>query len=182
MVSGPSGGGKSTISRRLRDLPSYWFSVSATTRSPRAGEHPGVDYLFVTRDAFLEMRDRRELIEHSEHFGNMYGTPKGPVEAAVARGEIAILEIDINGADQVLQHMPDARRVFVMAPNAEELERRLRSRGTEDDASVRTRLARADMEIARAKDFDVTVINDDVERTTTEVQRWIEAEVRRSNG
>jgi len=182
VVSGPSGGGKSTICRRLCKAPGFRFSVSATTRDPRDGERDGVDYHFVTREAFEAMRKRGELIEHSEHFGQLYGTPRQGIEEALARGEKLILEIDINGAEQIVEAMPDARTIFVVAPSPEELERRLRSRDTEGEEAIKTRLARSDIEMARGKSFGMTVVNDDADRATAEVQHWIQAEVNRSNG
>jgi len=182
VISGPSGGGKSTICRRLCALAGHRYSVSATTRAPRPGERDGVEYFFVSRAQFARMRDQGELLEHSEHFGNLYGTPRRPVEEAVARGEVIVLEIDINGADQVAGAMPQARRVFVMAPDRAELERRLRGRGTEDENAIQNRLARADLEMARADSFDLQVVNDDPERATRQVADWIQAEVKRANG
>jgi len=182
VISGPSGGGKSTICRLLCRRPGYRYSVSVTTRAPRPKEKDGVDYDFVTPEKFARMRDENELLEHSRHFDNLYGTPRRPVDEAVAQGKIVVLEIDINGADQVKRTMPEARRVFVLPPNCEELERRLRNRGTEDEAAIQKRLARADREMARAGEFDMTVVNDHAERAAGEVARWIESEVNRANG
>lgn len=182
VVSGPSGSGKSTLCRRLLQRPGYRFSVSATTRPPRQGERMGEDYLFVTRDEFTAMRDRGELLESSEHFGNEYGTPRSQVEQAVAEGLVVILDIDVNGAEQVKERMPEARSVFVLPPSREELESRLRSRGTEDEEALKRRLERADMEMSRAPRFDKRVVNDDLDRAADEMVRWIESEVNRSNG
>jgi guanylate kinase len=182
VISGPSGCGKSTVCRRLVDLAGYRRSVSVTTRPPRPRERHGADYHFVTRDEFERMRRGGELLESSEHFGNLYGTPRGPVEEALTRGETVVLEIDVNGADQVAETMPSARRVFIMPPNRQELERRLRTRNTEDEDAVRLRLARTDLEMSRASSFDLVVVNDDLARVTSEVHQWVEAEARRADG
>ncbi|HRU06836.1 MAG TPA: guanylate kinase [Candidatus Brocadiia bacterium] len=182
VVAGPSGSGKSTLCKRLCQRPGYRFSVSATTRPPRAGERDGVEYHFVTRQRFDEMRDRGELLEWSEHFDNAYGTPRRPVEEAIAAGEIVILDIDVNGADQVRRAMPAAKRIFICPPSREVLEQRLRGRHTEDEAALQKRLARADMELSRAKDFDTQIVNGDLDRATEEMAHWIEAEVKRSHG
>lgn len=182
VISGPSGSGKSTLCGRLCQRPGYRFSVSATTRAPRQGERMGEDYHFVSRDEFAAMRDRGELLESSEHFGNHYGTPRRQVEEAVANGEIVILDIDVNGAEQVKERMPEARSVFVLPPSRQELESRLRSRGTEDEDALKRRLERADMEMSRAHRFGKRVVNDDLDRAADEMVRWIESEVKRSNG
>ena len=182
VIAGPSGSGKSTICARLCERPGFHFSVSATTRAPRPGERDGVDYSFVTREAFEAMREHGEILEFSEHFGNLYGTPREPVETAVAAGQVVVLDIDVNGAEQVRRLMPEARLIFVRPPSREELERRLRSRGTEDDAAVRSRLRRADMEMARADAFDLRVVNDEPDRAVDEIVRWLHTEVSRPNG
>lgn len=182
VVSGPSGSGKSTLCRRLLQRPGYRFSVSATTRPPRQGERTGDDYHFVSHDEFSAMLERGDLLESSEHFGNRYGTPRRQVEEGVAQGQVVILDIDVNGAEQVKERMPEARSVFVLPPSREELESRLRSRGTEDEEALKRRLERADMEMSRAPRFDKRVVNDDLDRAAEEMVRWIETEVNRSNG
>lgn len=182
VIAGPSGSGKSTICARLCERPGFQFSVSATTRAPRPGEREGTDYCFVTRERFEAMRERGDILESSEHFDNLYGTPRKPVEEAVAAGRNVVLDIDVNGAEQVKRLMPEARFIFVLPPNREELERRLRSRGTEDDAAVRERLRRADMETTRADAFDLRVVNDDLDRAVDEVAQWLHTEVSQPNG
>lgn len=182
VISGPSGSGKSAICSRLCARPGFRFSVSATTRAPRKGERHGVDYLFVTPEQFLNMRELGEILEFSEHFGNSYGTPRGPVEEGVAAGQVVVLDVDVNGADQVRRLMPKARSVFVLPPSPEELDRRLRTRDTEDEASLRTRLARAEMEMTRSGDFDLKVVNDDLDEAVDEILNWLESEASRSNG
>ena len=185
VVSGPSGAGKTTVCRRLIAEYGYERSISATTRAPRAGERDGVDYHFMTRERFLEGVRRGEFLEHSEHFDNLYGTPKEPVVRALQEGRTIILEIDINGAQQVMERLPEQGRfcIFLTAPDAREQERRLRSRHTEGEAAVRTRLQRAEMEIARGLRYDGRVANDVVERTVLEVHQHIQkAEARKNDG
>ena len=185
VLSGPSGAGKTTVCRRLIAQYGYERSISATTRPPRAGERDGVDYHFMTRERFLEGVRRGEFLEHSEHFDNLYGTPKAPVERALQQGRTIILEIDINGAQQVMERLPEQGRfcIFLTAPDAREQERRLRSRHTEGEAAVRTRLQRAEMEIARGLRYDARVANDVVERTVLEVHQHIQkAEARKNDG
>jgi guanylate kinase len=185
VISGPSGAGKTTVCRRLIAQYGYERSISATTRPPRAGERDGVDYHFMTRERFLEGVRRGEFLEHSEHFDNLYGTPKAPVERALQQGRTIILEIDINGAQQVMERLPEQGRfcIFLTAPDAREQERRLRSRHTEGEAAVRTRLQRAEMEMAQGLRYDARVGNDVVERTVLEVHQYIQkAEARKNDG
>jgi guanylate kinase len=185
VLSGPSGAGKTTVGRRLIAQYGYERSISATTRAPRAGERNGVDYHFMTRERFLEGVRRDEFLEHSEHFDNLYGTPKEPVERALQQGRTIILEIDINGAQQVMERLPAQDRfgIFLTAPDAREQERRLRSRKTDSEDSVRTRLQRAEMEIAFSRRYDVRVENDVVERTVLEVHQLIQkAEAQKDDG
>ena len=185
VLSGPSGAGKTTVGRRLIAQYGYERSISATTRAPRAGERDGADYHFMTRERFLEGVRRDEFLEHSEHFDNLYGTPKEPVERALQQGRTIILEIDINGAQQVMERLPAQDRfgIFLTAPDAREQERRLRSRKTDSEDSVRTRLQRAEMEIAFSRRYDVRVENDVVERTVLEVHQHIQkAEATKDDG
>ena len=182
VVSGPSGCGKTTICRRICERPGYRFSVSVTTRPRRPNERDGVDYHFVAPATFQAMRERGELVEWSEHFGACYGTPRQAVNEATAAGDTVVLDIDVNGADQTRQAAPDAKRVFVAPPSREALEARLRSRGTENADALSDRLARADMEMARSGDFDLTVVNDHVDRAADEIMEWIESEAKRTNG
>lgn len=176
VLSGPSGVGKGTMVRRLLDqLPDAIVSTSVTTRSPRDGEEDGVDYLFVDADAFTAMAESGELLEHAVYASNHYGTPRGPVDAAVADGKVVILEIEVQGAMQVRRSASDALLLFVMPPDAEELERRLRERATEDEATVSRRLAAARDEMDQRISFDHVVVNDDIDRATAEVVDLVEA-------
>ena len=167
VISGPSGSGKSTLVRRILDRPDIkaTLSVSATTRLPRPGEVEGASYFFLTRDAFLSMQDRGGFFETAEFAGNLYGTPIGPVAEALKWGGCVLLEIEVQGAMQVRDQAPSALFVFIDAPRFWELERRLRARGTEDDAAIHRRLVRARWERDHAHCYDTILINDDLDRT-----------------
>ena len=164
VLSGPSGVGKGSVVAVLRRRhPDVWLSVSVTTRSPRPGEQEGVEYFFISQAEFDRRVAAGELLEHDAHMGASYGTPRGPVEAQLRRGVPVLLEIDLHGARQVRAQMPEAQLVFLAPPSFDELARRLVGRGTEDPAKVRERLDRARMEVAAEDEFDVVVVNDDLE-------------------
>ncbi|KAJ2377016.1 guanylate kinase [Coemansia sp. RSA 2611] len=169
VVFGPSGTGKSTLLKRLfAEYPAdFGFSVSNTTRQPRAGEANGIDYHFLTRDQFLSAIDRKEFIEHAEFSGNMYGTTVQAVKDVADSGRMCILDIDVQGVKSVKNTDLGARFVFVAPPSEEELERRLRSRGTDDESSILKRLAAAKSELDYGNQegsCDVKIVNDDLER------------------
>lgn len=172
VLSGPSGVGKGTVVARVRELaPQVWVSVSCTTRAPRPGETDGVQYHFIARERFLRMIESGELLEHDEHFGNIYGTPREPVVRHLAAGVPTLLEIELHGARQVREVMPEARFVFLAPPSDQELLQRLSGRGTESPAEMSARLERARMELAAAEEFDHIVVNDDLEQAAAEVAR-----------
>jgi guanylate kinase len=170
VIAGPSGAGKSTIVRGLLHLRPFKFSVSATTRTPRPGEIDGVHYHFVDMAEFRRMVDDSKLLEWAEYGTNLYGTPLVPVLAVLDQGDDMLLEIEVNGAQQVREVYPDATMIFVRPPSLEELERRLRARGDTDDESISRRLDIAADELAVADQlFDYVIVNDDVDRAMHDV-------------
>jgi guanylate kinase len=164
VVAGPSGVGKGTVvAQALHDDPDIWLSVSATTRAPRPGEVDGVEYFFLDRADFMAKVADDGMLEWAEFAGNLYGTPRAPVEERLAAGIPVLLEIELEGARQVRQNAPEALLVFLAPPSTAELERRLRGRGTEDDATIARRLQIAATELAAQDEFDVVLVNDDVQ-------------------
>ncbi len=180
VISGPSGAGKSTICQQLlRRLPDAVWSVSATTRSPRGWEAEGCDYYFVSRDRFQEMVRDGLLLEWAEYVGHLYGTPRQPVEQALAAGRIVVMEIDVQGGRQVAEKVPDSLRIFLLPPDDQELARRLAGRRTETPEQQQRRLAQARQEIAWARQWSCYqhfLVNETVERTVRDAARIIEAE------
>jgi guanylate kinase len=171
VLAGPTAVGKGTVAAEVRrNHPEVWLSVSATTRDPRPGEENGVHYWFVSDDDFDAMIERGDLLEWATvHGTHRYGTPRGPVELALASGHPAMLEIDLQGARQVRRTMPEALFVFLAPPSWEELERRLVGRGTETEAQRERRLATAREELAAESEFDVTVVNHEVHAAADEL-------------
>ncbi len=177
VVSGASGSGKSTVVKHLAEDARVrpFVSVSATTRQARTGEMHGREYLFLSREEFENLIRDGQFLEWAEVHGNLYGTPAGPVLENVRDGRLAILEIDVQGARQVKARVPNALFAFIHAPSMEELESRLRGRGTDDEAVVRKRLANAVEEIGQAGWYDLQIVNDRLDRTVDElVARWSE--------
>ena len=163
VISGASGVGKSTVlSQVMAGRDDLLFSVSATTRAPRAGEVDGQSYYFVSKETFLDMIEKAEFVEYDAHMDNYYGTPKGQLEEKLSRANV-ILDIEPNGAFAVRKERPDAVLIFIAPPSLEELERRLRSRGDTDEAQICLRTARVQWEMEQSKRYDHIVTNDQVE-------------------
>lgn len=164
VLSGPSGVGKSTLIRHVMDtVPDVGFSVSATTRGPRAGEEDGVHYHFLTKEDFLQRVGEDAFLEHAEVYGRHYGTLVEPVERALAAGRSILLDIDVQGAEQVKRRMPEAVSVFLLPPSREALEKRLRGRGTDAEEVIARRMAEADEQLAAMASYDFLVVNDHLE-------------------
>lgn len=163
VISAPSGAGKTTLVKALLGTdPALQFSVSYTTRTPRAGEQDGREYFFVDRPRFEAMIAGGELLEHAEVFGNFYGTGRAQIEAHLAAGRNVLLDIDWQGARQVRSRMADCVLIFIMPPSLAELERRLRGRATDSEAVIRRRLSEARGDMGHWQEFDYVVINDEV--------------------
>ena len=175
VLSGASGVGKSAIAGRLLRLPEFARTVTATTRAPRPGERDGVDYHFLTDAAFREKVAKGEFLEHAEVHGRLYGTPRDAVEAIVGQGLICLLVIDVQGAATLRRNKVKGRFVFVAPPSEEELERRLRGRGTDSQAAISQRLATARHEMAQSASYDAVVINDDLDRVVREIAALVSA-------
>ncbi|BET51316.1 MULTISPECIES: guanylate kinase [Streptomyces] len=170
VLSGPSGVGKSTVVAHMRkEHPEVWLSVSATTRRPRPGEQHGVHYFFVSDEEMDKLIANGELLEWAEFAGNRYGTPRTAVLERLEAGEPVLLEIDLQGARQVRESMPEARLVFLAPPSWDELVRRLTGRGTEAPEVIERRLAAAKVELAAEPEFDQTLVNTSVEDVAREL-------------
>jgi guanylate kinase len=183
VLAGPSGVGKGAIvSRLMAARPDLKLSTSATTRPPRPDEAHGKHYLFLDPEAFDKLIASGGLLEWAEIFGNRYGTPREPVERALAEGRTVVVEIDVQGARQIRAALPDAYLVFIKPPSLDELERRLRTRDTETDEQVRRRLAKASEELAAEPEFDATVVNEQLDEAAREVIAIVNRVGRRTIG
>lgn len=170
VVSGPSGAGKGTLlSQVIERIPDAWVSVSATTRSPRPGEIEGVHYFFLDTDHFKSLVEQDGFLEWAQVHDNYYGTLKQSVIDHMNAGDQVILEIDVQGALQVRKALPEAHLVFIEPPSLEELERRLRQRGTETEDVISSRMKTAEVELAQKMEYNVQVVNDDLERAVDEL-------------
>jgi len=178
VLSSPSGAGKSTLTRKLlKENPDMTMSVSATTRSPRSGEQDGVDYVFVSKNQFSEMRENEDFLEHAKVFGNYYGTPRGPVEEALAAGRDVIFDIDWQGAQQLTQAAgDDLVKIFILPPSQHELESRLRRRAQDSEAVIAKRMAKSESEISHWAEYDYIIINDDIDTAMDELRTIIASE------
>lgn len=181
-MTGASGVGKDTIRREaLPGFSNLHYSISATTREQRPGEIEGQNYYFVDRDRFQEMIEAGNLLEYAEFVGDYYGTPASPVLEALERGEDVLIELELDGARQVRERLPEARMLFIAPPSLEELERRLRGRGTDSEEKIQRRLARARDEIRAVHEFDYVVVNDHLPSAIADFQGILRAERARAN-
>lgn len=170
IISGPSGSGKDTIMQGVfKKIPNIVFSISSITRPMRCGEVEGEKYHFISREEFESMIKNDQLLEYNIFVGNYYGTPKAPVIEANEKGQNVLLEVDVNGAAQVRKKMPQAVSIFIMPPSLEILEQRLRDRKTDSEEAINNRILAAKGEIERAKEFDYTVINDNLDDAINQV-------------
>jgi guanylate kinase len=180
VLSAPSGAGKTTIAKALVEhVPDVVFSVSATTRPAREHEVDGVDYHFVSEGDFRSMMEADELVEWAEVHGYLYGTSRKAVQTALDDRKFLILDVDVQGAKQMREHVPDAVLVFVLPPSASALVERLRDRGTEGEDTLVRRIKNARGELEKAEEFDYVVVNDDLERAIDDVRGIVLAEGRR---
>jgi guanylate kinase len=176
VFAAPAGGGKSTVIRRLREIhPDWGFSISATTRAPREGEADGREYYFLARSEFERRVAAGEFLEHENVHGDLYGTLKAPTYERLTRGETLIFDLDVKGALNVKAAYPAALSIFLLPPSRDVLRQRLEGRRTETPESVERRLARADMELALASQFDIQIVNNDLDATVAEVETAIAA-------
>jgi len=177
VISAPSGTGKGTvIDQILEKRPEFVFSVSATTRKPRPGEQDGVAYKFLTRKEFLKMISEDAFLEHAEYVGHFYGTPAQPIFDCIEAGKTIILDIEVEGAKQLMDKIPDALTIFIVPPSKEELEKRLRGRGTDTEDKLLARLRLAGKEFEERSRYKHIVVNDVVSRAADEILSIIDAQ------
>jgi guanylate kinase len=172
IISGPSGSGKGTVVKNLN----YALSISVTTRDKREDEKEGVDYFFCTEEEFVRMRENNELLEHAVYVGEYYGTPRKYVEMQIDKGEVVVLEIEVNGALQVREKFPDAVLIFLIPPTIHELTRRLAFRNTENSTQIEYRMNKALEEIKLIDQYDYLVVNDDLQEATKEIDAIVAVE------
>jgi guanylate kinase len=176
VITGPSGVGKGTLIRTLLErIPELELSVSATTRAPRPGEVDGVDYHFLSEAEFDGRVLEGDFLEHADYSGRRYGTLRSELERRLAEGASVVLEIEVQGARQVKEKMPDAMRIFIAPPSEEALRTRLVGRGTDDEAQRERRLATAKEELAAQDEFDIVVVNDRLDDAASELERIVRA-------
>ncbi|MCP6757540.1 MAG: guanylate kinase [Fischerella sp. CENA71] len=171
VLTGPSGVGKGTLMRSLLARhPELYYSVSATTRSPRPGEIDGKDYYFISRSKFEQLVADGEFLEWAEFAGNYYGTLREPVLNQICSGKLVLLEIELKGARQIRRSFPQALSIFILPPSFSELEKRIRTRGQDSEEAIARRLRRAQDEINAADEFDIQIVNDDFEATLNSIE------------
>ena len=176
IITGPSGVGKGTVVKELLDRnKDIWLSISATTRNPRVGENDGLNYYFISEERFKDMIDKKEFLEWAQFAGNYYGTPLSTVNEKIEKGFIVLLEIEVEGAKQIKEKFPESLSIFLLPPSKEELEKRIRNRGTEKEEAIDRRLSRANYEIASSDEFDFVLTNHDVDETVKEVFKIIKS-------
>ena len=176
IITGPSGVGKGTVVKELLDRnKDIWLSISATTRNPRVGEKDGLNYYFISEERFKDMIDKKEFLEWAQFAGNYYGTPLSSVNEKIEKGFIVLLEIEVEGAKQIKEKFPESLSIFLLPPSKEELEKRIRNRGTEKEEAIDRRLSRANYEIASSDQFDFVLTNHDVDETVKEVFKIIKS-------
>jgi guanylate kinase len=176
IITGPSGVGKGTVVKELLDRnKDIWLSISATTRNPRVGEKDGLNYYFISEEKFKDMIDKKEFLEWAQFAGNYYGTPLSSVNEKIEKGFIVLLEIEVEGAKQIKEKFPESLSIFLLPPSKEELEKRIRNRGTEKEEAIDRRLSRANYEIASSDQFDFVLTNHDVDETVKEVFKIIKS-------
>jgi guanylate kinase len=182
VVSGPSGSGKGTLLTRLiKEEENIFFSISATTRKPRESEENKIHYFFITKEEFEEQIEQGNMLEYAEYCGNFYGTPKIEVEKQLNLGKDVLVEIEVEGALQVMKKAPDALFIFIMPPSIEELEKRLIGRGTEPQDVIDKRIEKAKKEITQADKYQYIVVNDDLDRAYNQIKEIIEKNKVRGN-
>ena len=178
VITGPSGVGKGTLIRLLRErVPELSLSTSATTRPPRAGEEDGRDYHFLSREDFARRADANEFLEHASYSGNRYGTLRSEVERRLAAGESVVLEIEVQGARQVRAAMPEAVLVFIAPPARAALRERLENRGTDDPEAIEDRLRTAELELDAQQEFQHVIVNAELDAAAEELQRIVRSEL-----
>ena len=174
IITGPSGVGKGTVVKELLDKEKdLWRSISATTRNPRIGEENGENYFFISNEKFKDMIDKDEFLEWAQFAGNYYGTPLYKVNEKIEKGFTVLLEIEVEGAKQIKEKFPEALSIFLLPPSIEELEKRIRNRGTEKEEAINRRLSRANYEISSSDKFDFVLTNHYVDETVNRIFKII---------